>query len=82
MKEATLPQLAEGQSWCCANGCGECRPKESSHEYFRSEDLQGNLIESKSEKIQVSHCCRAELLLWDEAKRDFVEWHYAEDAPK
>lgn len=71
-----LPKLEENQLWCCSNGCGACRAVPATHEYFRSEDRQGNLIESKSENIFVSHCCRKDLMLWDEGKQDFVDWDY------
>lgn len=77
-----LPTISATQAWCCANGCGECKQKEAEHEYYRQEDLQGNLIESKTEVIHVSHCCRADLLLWDQDKQNFVEWSYVEpDGP-
>jgi hypothetical protein len=77
-KEASLPEPKEGQIWCCSNGCGDCRPLPSWHEHYRCEDMQGRLLESRKERVFVSHCCRKELLLWDEGKQDFVEWNYVE----
>lgn len=71
-----LPIASASQQWCCSNGCGECKPRDSTFEYYREEDVDGNLVESRTQPISVSHCCRADLLLWDESKQDFVEWEY------
>lgn len=74
-----LPTLTETQVWCCSNGCGECRPVPSEFETLREEDMQGNLIRREVELVFVSHCCRKDLMLWDEAKQDFIDnWEYAE----
>ena len=69
-----LPTITDRQSWCCENGCGECRPVQIDFEYSRTEDMDGNLIESKTEKVWASHCCKAELMLWDEDRQDFIDW--------
>jgi hypothetical protein len=69
-----LPKIEAQQSWCCENGCGECKPVQIDFEYSRTEDMAGNMIESKTEKVWVSQCCKAGLDLWDEAKQGFVEW--------
>lgn len=71
-----LPKITSGQSWWCINGCGECKPKESLFEYSRTEHSNGD-IESKSQRVFVSHCCHTDLMLWDEGKQDFVEWSYS-----
>lgn len=74
-----LPELTKSQSWCCSEGCGDCLPVTTDFEYSRIEDRQGNLIESKTEKFFVSHCCRAELLLWDEEKQDHIDFDFIEE---
>lgn len=51
--------------WVCANGCGICDVRRSMFEYYREEDLNGNLIESKSVPMLVSKCCGADLMMWD-----------------
>lgn len=66
MIEYKLPELTEGQSWSCGNGCGECEPIPSEFEYSRIETVGGLLIESKTERVFLSDCCNAELFLWDE----------------
>ena len=68
-----LPELNEGQEWCCSKGCGPCQPVQYDFEYSRTETLDGVLIDSKTEKVWVSHCCKAELELWDEKQNTFVE---------
>lgn len=70
-----LPAITDRQSWSCANGCGACTPVQVNFEYSRTEDMAGNLIESRTEKVWVSNCCAEDLLLWDEDKQDFVEWN-------
>lgn len=52
-------------------------PVEGEFEYYREEKLDGSLIESRTEKIWVSDCCKVGLLLWDKNKHDFVEHDYA-----
>ena len=56
----------------CINGCGECSPVLIDFEYSREETLDGQLIESKTEQRTVSHCCHAEIEMWDEEKQEFV----------
>ena len=65
--------MPEKHSWCCANGCGDCRPVLIDFEYSRTEDIDGNLIESKTEKVWASHCCSDDLELWDEDKMVFID---------
>lgn len=69
----TLPQKEPHQEWCCSEGCGNCSPVQADFEYYREEDLQGNVLDTKSMKIWVSNCCNADLLLWDEQQQDFVD---------
>lgn len=74
MTTEQLPAISDRQKWCCENGCGECRPVQTDFEYSRTEDDKGNVLESLTEKIWVSHCCKADLMLWDEDKQDFIVW--------
>lgn len=78
---SNLPALAPKQAWACSKGCGECQPKESLFEYSRTEHQNGN-VESKSQREFVSHCCGANLMLWDEGKQDFKDWDYVDAAPQ
>jgi hypothetical protein len=68
-----LPQLTATQSWCCGNGCGECKPKETLFEYSRTEFPNGE-VHSRHEPLYVSACCYAELFLWDEAVQDVIPY--------
>lgn len=68
-----LPQPGEGQLWCCSNGCGDCGTKPLLREYSRTEHPNGD-IESKAERVYVSTCCAADLLLWNESTKDFIAW--------
>jgi hypothetical protein len=54
----------------CANGCGVCKVRLSDFEYYRSESLDGELIERKTEPHIVSACCGAEVDVWDERVQD------------
>ncbi len=84
LRDEILPMLNSGQSWCCDKGCGTCLPMQIDFEYSRTEDLDGNLLESKTHKAWVSDCCKADLLQWDESKNEFVPWDSSqgEDAPQ
>ena len=79
-KDEVLPQLNEDQEWCCWKGCGPCTPVQTDFVYSSTTDLVGNLLESKSFKVWVSHCCKANLALWDEGLNDFIEWTPVEQA--
>lgn len=68
-----LPKITDTQEWCCERGCGPCRAMETNFEVFRSETLDGELLESRTEKTWVSHCCGMGLMLWDRDLEDFVE---------
>ena len=67
-----LPSITDNQSWCCERGCGDCKPVQIDFEYSRTEDLNGSLLKSKTEKVWASNCCHSGLMLWDEDKQDFV----------
>ena len=68
-----LPEIGTSQEWCCSNGCGSCRPVERDFVYHRVTDEDGEVLTEATEKVWVSHCCGADLELWDEDKQDFVE---------
>ncbi len=72
-----LPTLTEHQIWCCSNGCGECKPKQTLFEYSRTEFTDGE-IHFKSETIFVSSCCDADLFLWDFKVDDEVSFELEE----
>lgn len=69
-----LPKIGEQQSWCCDEGCGVCSPIQVDFEFSRTEDTDGNLIESRTQKVWRSDCCKAGLMLWDETAQDYVAW--------
>lgn len=49
---------------CDMYGCGTCTPIQIDFEYSREEDPSGVVVESKSEKIWVSDCCKGSMTLW------------------
>lgn len=57
-------------SFICANGCGECDVRIRPFETYRSEDHEGNLLESRSVPELVSKCCGSEVEVWDELARN------------
>jgi hypothetical protein len=61
-----IPTLPAGHIWCCGNGCGDCRAILIPFEYSRTETLDGELLESRTSLVAVSHCCKAPLTIWDE----------------
>lgn len=63
-----IPDLPPGHVWCCGNGCGDCRAVLVPFEFYRSETLDGRLIESRTAQVAVSHCCKASLLIWNDAE--------------
>ncbi len=69
----TLPKIESHQTWCCSRGCGPCAPKQKDFEYSRTEDFDGNLIESLTTKVWVSGCCGSELDVYDEQRQCFVD---------
>lgn len=69
-----LPICQPGQDWCCENGCGATTPRLKPFEYSREEDLNGNLIESKSVMVWRSACCGAGLFLYDETTGEATDW--------
>lgn len=74
VKDIVLPELAPWQVWTCENGCGACRPVSADFEYSRETTPDGDLVESKTCKVYVSHCCRATLVLYDEKAETEVPW--------
>lgn len=76
-----LPAIKSGQDWCCG-GCGSGivkTPKKIGFEHSREEFPNGDVI-SKTTVRYVAPCCGGELLLWDEAKQDFIEIENGEPA--
>ncbi|MBB4517365.1 hypothetical protein [Paraburkholderia fungorum] len=74
VEDVVLPGLTEAQQWTCENGCGNCRPEQADFEYSREEAPDGVLLNSKTCKVWVSHCCKGNLVLWDERKQAEVPW--------
>lgn len=72
-----IPVIRKTQMWCCVKGCGECNPIADKFETFREESFDGKLIQSKTEDIWVSDCCKAGLLLWDSELNGFIDHTYA-----
>ena len=70
--DETLPGLQPGQSWCCEKGCGECTPVQTEFVYRSTERPPGVVVEKEVGQVWVSGCCKADLMLWDEGKQDFV----------
>lgn len=69
------PPIGPRQQWCCANGCGPCNVKTVDHEWRVITDLYtGKVIQRDTYPDDVSSCCGAELMLWDEDLQSFVEW--------
>lgn len=68
-----LPLLTSSQSWCCAEGCGDCKPKQIEFEFSRETAKDGSLIESKTTPIWVSDCCGGDLMLWDASLDEAIE---------
>lgn len=70
-----LPEIALDQVWCCSEGCGECQPVQTEFEYGRATDLRtGAVTERKVGQVWVSACCKADLMLWDKAEDNFVDF--------
>ena len=74
VEDVVLPDLTEGQQWTCENGCGNCRPEQADFEYSREETPHGVQPNSRTCKVWVSHCCKANLVLWDERNEVEVPW--------
>ena len=70
-----VPPIGPCQQWTCANGCGACAVKTIDFEWRTITDMRtGKVIQRDTYPIDVSSCCGAELLLWDEDKQDTVDW--------
>ena len=69
------PAIGPRQQWCCANGCGVCSVKTVQRETSRTTCLRtGKVTNQQFQTEDVSSCCGADLMLWDEDKQDFVDW--------
>ena len=70
---ATLPELAEGQSFSCAQcGADNIKPKHHKNVYQSSFNPQTNELIEKSEMVYISKCCLADLMVWDENLKGFI----------
>lgn len=70
-----LPEIAAKQVWCCSEGCGECRPVQAEFEYASTTDLKTGLVTERTVgQVWVSACCKADLMLWDKTKDNFVDF--------
>ena len=69
-----VPHISERQQWCCARGCGPCEVKTIAHVWREVHDRNGKLLEQNTTPTDVSSCCGADLMLWDNDTQDFVEW--------
>lgn len=69
------PPIGPRQQWCCARGCGACSVKTVERETSRTTCLRtGKVTNQQFQTEDVSSCCGADLMLWDEGKQDFVDW--------
>jgi hypothetical protein len=67
-----VPPIGPRQQWCCANGCGVCKVKTVPFVWREVHDRNGKLLEQNTTPVDVSSCCGADLMLWDEDKQDMV----------
>jgi len=67
-----VPQIGPRQQWCCARGCGVCAVKTVPYVWRTVHDRDGKLIEQNTTPVDVSSCCGADLMLWDEDAKGFV----------
>lgn len=56
----------------CANGCGACDVKLTECETYRSETMDGKLIDRRYELKVVSKCCGSDVDVWDELMQDIT----------
>ncbi len=70
--DLAVPQIGPRQQWCCAKGCGPCGVTTKQHVWREVHDLDGKLTEQNTTPVDVSACCSADLLLWDEDQQGFV----------
>lgn len=59
--------------WCCSKGCGSCDVKRIEFEYERTQDLEGNLLSSKTVPRLVSECCGATMFMWDNEREQDID---------
>lgn len=62
--------MSNRYSFCCAAGCGDCEVRLRPFEVFRSETLEGNLIEQRTVPEVVSSCCGSNVWIYDEQNGD------------
>jgi len=70
--DSVLPELKEGQIWCCESGCGECEPVEFDFCYSETKDREGAVIDKKYHKAYKTSCCGGRLEIWDENINDHI----------
>lgn len=58
----------------CAKGCGPCSVKTIDFVWREVHDRNGKLLEQNTTPVDVSACCGADLMLWDEGRQEFVEF--------
>jgi len=73
-----VPPIGPGQQWCCSRGCGVCQVKTVPYVWREVHDRNGTLIERNSYPVDMSSCCSADLMLWDEDKQDCVAFEMLE----
>lgn len=79
MKGQQAPPIGPHQQWTCANGCGQCGVRTIDFAWRTVTDLStGQVVERDTVKADVSSCCGAELLLWDDDLQDCVEFKMLE----
>lgn len=77
-----VPPIAAHQQWCCAKGCGQCSVKTIHFEWRSVTDLAtGQKIQSDHVLQDVSACCGADLMLWDDQAQDFVDFEMVPREP-
>lgn len=69
---ATQAGAGEPLQFVCQEGCGVCGVRLTDFEVFRSETMEGELIESRTVPQIVSTCCGSPVDVWDERKQDVV----------
>ncbi len=76
-----LPAVTPTQNWCCSEGCGVTTPVMADFSYWEARDATtGKLLQRRAGKVWVSHCCGAEIDLYDDLACDFVKWQPENEA--
>ncbi|MDM0072083.1 hypothetical protein [Variovorax sp. J31P207] len=66
----------------CSNGCGVCKIRLADFEVYRSETLDGDLIERRTAPHIVSACCGFAVDVWDERVQDVTGSVSVEPVPR